>query len=79
MKELVAQAMEDGAFGMSTGLFYLPGGFADTEEVIGLCKVVAGYGGVYTSHIRGEGDPLIEAVAEAIEIGEKADIPVQIS
>ncbi len=79
MKELVAQAMEDGAFGMSTGLFYLPGGFADTEEVIELCKVVAGYGGIYTSHIRGEGDPLVEAVAEAIEIGEKADIPVQIS
>jgi len=79
MKELVAQAMEDGAFGMSTGLFYLPGGFASTEEVIELCRVVAKYGGIYTSHIRGEGDPLIEAVAEAIEIGEKANIPVQIS
>lgn len=79
MKELVAQAMENGAFGMSTGLFYLPGGFADAEEVIELCKVVVKYGGIYTSHIRGEGDPLIEAVAEAIEIGEKANIPVQIS
>jgi N-acyl-D-amino-acid deacylase len=79
MKALVALAMEDGAFGMSTGLFYLPGGFADTEEVIELCRVVAKYGGIYTSHIRGEGDPLIEAVAEAIEIGEKANIPVQIS
>jgi N-acyl-D-amino-acid deacylase len=79
MKELVAQAMEDGAFGMSTGLFYLPGCFADTEEIIALCKIVAKYGGIYTSHIRGEGDPLIEAVAEAIEIGEKANIPVEIS
>jgi N-acyl-D-amino-acid deacylase len=79
MKELVAQAMEDGAFGMSTGLFYLPGCFADAEEVIALCKIVAEYGGVYTSHIRGEGDPLIEAVAEAIEIGEKANVSVQIS
>jgi len=79
MKELVAQAMEDGAFGMSTGLFYLPGGFADTAEVIELCKVVAKYGGIYTSHIRGEGDPLIEAVTETIEIGERANIPVQIS
>jgi N-acyl-D-amino-acid deacylase len=78
-KELVAQAMQDGAFGMSTGLFYSPGSFADTEEVIELCKVVAKYGGIYTSHIRGEGDPLIEAIAEAIEIGEKANIPVQIS
>ena len=79
MKELVAQAMEDGAFGMSTGLFYSPGGFADIAEVTELCKVVAKYGGIYTSHIRGEGDPLIEAVAEAIEIGEKANIPVHIS
>jgi len=79
MKELVAQAMEDGAFGMSTGLYYLPGGFADTAEVIELCKVVTKYGGIYTSHIRGEGDPLIEAVTETIEIGEKANIPVQIS
>ena len=79
MKELVALAMEDGAFGMSTGLFYPPGGFAHTEEVIELCKVVTKYGGIYTTHIRGEGDPLIEAVAEAIEIGEKANIPVQIS
>ncbi len=79
MKELVALAMEDGAFGISTGLFYLPGGFAHTAEVIDLCKVVTKYGGIYTSHIRGEGDPLIEAVAEAIEIGEKANVPVQIS
>jgi len=79
MKGLVAQAMEDGAFGMSTGLFYLSGGFADTDEVIELCKVVAKYGGIYTSHIRGEGDPLIEAVEEAIEIGKKASIPVEIS
>lgn len=79
MKELVAQAMEDGAFGMSTGLFYLPGCFADTEELIALCKTVAKYGGIYTSHIRGEGDPLIEAVAEAIEISEKANIPIEVS
>ncbi len=79
MKELVAQAMEEGASGMSTGLFYLPGCFADAGEVVELCKVVAEYGGIYTSHVRGEGDPLIEAVAEAIEIGEKADVPVQIS
>jgi len=79
MKALVAQAMEDGAFGMSTGLFCLPGGFADAEEVTELCKVVAKYGGICTSHIRGEGDPLIEAVAETIEIGERANIPVEIS
>jgi len=79
MKKLVAQAMEDGAFGMSTGLYYSPGSFASTEEVIELCRVVAKYGGIYTSHMRGEGDPLIEAVAEAIQIGEKANVPVEIS
>lgn len=79
MKELVAQAMKEGAFGMSTGLFYLPGCFADAVEVVELCKVVAKYGGIYTSHVRGEGDPLIEAVAEAIAIGEQAELPVQIS
>jgi len=79
MKKLVAQAMEDGAFGISTGLYYSPGGFASTEEVIEFCRVVARYGGIYTSHMRGEGDPLIEAVAEAIEIGEKANVPVEIS
>jgi len=79
MKELVAQAMRNGAFGLSTGLFYSPCGFAKTDEIIELCKIVVKYGGIYTSHIRGEGDPLIEAVAEAIEIGEKANIPVEIS
>jgi len=79
MKALVAQAMKDGAFGLSTGLFYPPCCFAKTDEIIELCKIVVKYGGIYTSHIRGEGDPLIEAVAEAIEIGEKANIPVEIS
>ncbi|MGD8505688.1 MAG: D-aminoacylase [Candidatus Bathyarchaeota archaeon] len=79
MKELVTQAMEDGAFGLSSGLFYPPGCYADTRELIELCKTVANYGGIYASHTRGEGDPLIEAVAEALEIGEKANIPVEIS
>ncbi len=79
MKELVARAMRDGAFGMSTGLIYPPSCYADTRELIELCKVVVNYGGIYASHIRGEGDPLIEAVAEAIEIGEKSNIPVEIS
>lgn len=79
MKEHVAEAMEAGAFGLSTGLWYAPSGFAETEEIIELAKVAAGYGGIYATHIRGEGDPLIEAVAEAIEIGERAGLPVQIS
>jgi len=79
MKRLVAEAMEDGAFGLSTGLFYAPSGYADTEEVVELAKVAARYGGIYATHIRGEGDPLIEAVREAITIGERAGIPVEIA
>lgn len=79
MKGLVAEAMEAGAFGMSTGLIYPPGVYSKTDELIELCKVVARYGGIYASHIRGEGATLIEAVREAIEIGDKASVPVEIS
>jgi len=79
MKGHVAEAMEAGAFGVSTGLWYAPSGFAGTEEIIELARVVASYGGIYATHIRGEGDPLIEAVREAIEIGDRAGLPVQIS
>lgn len=79
MRQLVAQAMEDGAFGMSSGLIYVPGVYASTAEVVELAKVVASYGGIYASHIRGENDTLIGAVAEAIHIGEKAGLPVQIA
>lgn len=79
MKKLVAEAMEDGAFGLSTGLFYAPSGYADTEEVVELAKVAARYGGIYATHIRGEGDPLLDAVREAITIGERAGIPVEIA
>ncbi len=79
MKELTAEAMEAGAYGLSTGLIYPPGIFAETAEIIELAKVAAKYGGIYDSHIRGEGKTLMEALREAIEIGEKACIPVQIS
>jgi N-acyl-D-aspartate/D-glutamate deacylase len=82
MKEWVAKAMEQGAVGLSTGLYYAPGSYARTEEIIELAKVVVPYGGIYTSHIRDESDyniGLVAAVREAIEIGEKAGIPVQIS
>jgi N-acyl-D-amino-acid deacylase len=79
MKAMVAEAMEAGAAGMSTGLIYPPGAFSKTEELIELTKVAAKYGGVYFSHIRGEGPSLLEAVKEAIEIGENACAPVQIS
>ncbi len=79
MKELVAKAMEDGAVGLSTGLIYTPGCYAKTEEIIELAKVAAEYNGIYASHIRGEGDTLLEAVKEAIRIGREASIPVEIS
>lgn len=76
MKSLVDKAMREGAFGISTGLKYLPGAFAKTEEVVELSKVAAAHGGIYTSHIREEGLGLLDAVAETIEICEKAGIPV---
>ena len=79
MKNLVEEAMRSGAFGMSTGLIYPPGIFSETTELIELSKVVAKYEGVYFSHIRGEGATLLEAVKEAITIGEEAGLPVQIS
>lgn len=79
MKNLIIQAMEDGARGLSTGLIYAPGCYARTEELIELSKVVAGYGGIYSSHIRGEGKTLIDAVTEAIRIGQEAGLAVQIS
>jgi N-acyl-D-amino-acid deacylase len=79
MKKRLAQAMEEGAFGMSTGLIYPPGCYAETDELIELSRVVASYGGIYTSHIRDEGDKMLESVKEAIEIGEEAGIPVEIS
>lgn len=74
MKKLVAGAMEDGAFGMTTGLRYAPGRNAYTEEVIELCRVVAKYDGCYMSHIRDEHRRLIEAVWEFLETCEKANI-----
>jgi N-acyl-D-amino-acid deacylase len=79
MKELAAQAMREGAFGLSSGLIYPPGCYADTAELIELCKTVAQYGGIYTSHIRGEGETLFKAVKEAIRIGKSAQLPVEIS
>lgn len=79
MKEILAQAMEDGAFGMSTGLIYPPSCYSDTDELVELACVVAEFGGIYASHIRGEAATLIEAVEEALQIGERANVPVEIS
>ncbi|MCX7974458.1 MAG: D-aminoacylase [Candidatus Aminicenantes bacterium] len=79
MKILVREAMEQGACGLSTGLIYAPGSFAKTDEIIELAKIVASYGGIYHTHIRNERDRLLEAISEAITIGEKAGLPVHIS
>jgi N-acyl-D-amino-acid deacylase len=79
MKEHLAEGMEAGALGLSTGLMYVPGAFAKTEELIELNRVVAEYGGIYVSHIRNEGNGLLDSVLEAIRIGEEAGTPVQIS
>jgi len=76
MKSYIDQAMKDGAFGISTGLKYLPGAFSEVGEVITLSKVASGSGGIYTSHLREEGLGLIEGVAEAITIGREANIPI---
>ncbi len=82
MKSLVRQAMDEGAFGMSTGLYYAPGSFAKTEEVIELSKVVAERGGLYDSHIRDESSytiGLLGSIEEVIRIGREAHLPVHIS
>ncbi len=79
MKKLVDEAMEQGAFGMSTGLIYVPGRYANTDEIIELAKVVAKHHGYYFSHIRNESAKLLEALKEAIDIGFAAGIPVQVS
>lgn len=76
MEAEIDSAMKDGAFGISTGLKYLPGAFSKVDEVIALSKVASSYGGIYTSHLREEGLGLFDAVTEAIQISEDASIPV---
>ena len=82
MRAFVDREMRAGALGLSTGLFYRPGSYADTEEVIELAKIAQKYGGVYDSHMRDESSyniGLLGSIREVIEIGEKADIPVHIA
>jgi dihydroorotase/N-acyl-D-amino-acid deacylase len=78
MKALVAQAMQQGAFGISTALIYPPGHYAKTEELIELAKVAAQYGGIYASHMRSEGQSEPAAIQEALRIGKEAHLPVEI-
>ncbi|MEM1549861.1 MAG: D-aminoacylase [Candidatus Methanomethylicia archaeon] len=79
MKAILKESLEDGAFGMSSGLVYAPGRFAKTEELVELCKVVSEYNGLYATHIRGERETIIDALNEAIYIAEKSGVRVQIS
>jgi dihydroorotase/N-acyl-D-amino-acid deacylase len=76
MKSMVARSMGEGAFGLSTGLRYIPGFYSKTDEVVALSKVAADSGGIYTSHLREEGVGLLQGVGEALEIGRQAHIPV---
>jgi len=79
MADEVRRAMDEGAVGFSTGLIYPPGVYADTDEIVELASPAALAGGLYASHIRGESDTLLQAIAEAIEVGRRAALPVEIS
>jgi len=79
MELLVEEAMQQGAVGFSTGLIYIPGTFSKTEEIVTLAKVTAKYNGIYVSHMRNEGDSVIQAINEALHIGRTANLPVEIS
>ena len=77
-RTVVRQAMRDGAFGLGSALIYPPGNYASTEELIEEAKAMAPYGGVYITHMRSEGDRLVEAVDEALRIGKEGGVPVEI-
>jgi len=79
MKAITRQAMLDGAFGLSTGLFYVPGNYANTEEVIELAKVAGSLGGMHISHMRNEADGVLDSVRETIRIGEEGGLPTQVT
>lgn len=79
MRKLVEKAMQEGAVGLSTGLIYVPGTYAKTDEIVELAKVVSHYNGIYATHMRDEGNDVLAAIREAIRIGEEAKLPVEIS
>lgn len=79
MKALVKEAMEQGALGLSTGLFYVPGNYTPTEEVIELAKVAGRMGGIHTSHMRDEASGVLKSVEETITIGERGGLPTQVT
>jgi N-acyl-D-aspartate/D-glutamate deacylase len=79
MQGLVDAAMEAGAWGMSSGLIYAPGTYSHVDELVALASTVAARGGIYSSHIRNEGSLLVESVEEALEVGRRAGVPVEVS
>ncbi len=79
MQEVVRQGMRDGAVGLSTGLFYVPGVFTPTDEVIALAKVAGAMGGIHVSHMRNEAAKILDSVRETIEIGELGGLPTQVT
>ena len=79
MQLLIESAMDDGAFGMSTGLKYIPGAYSNTEEVVALASIVSQHGGIYSTHMREEGIGLLKSTEEAINIGRESKLPVNIS
>jgi N-acyl-D-amino-acid deacylase len=78
MRRVMAEAMDDGAFGVSYALIYPPDSFVDTDELVAVCEVVAEHRGIYITHIRSEAEQLVEALGEAITIGRRANLPVEI-
>jgi len=79
MRGLVEQGMKDGAFGLSSGLFYVPGSFTPTDEVVELARVAARFGGIYISHMRDEAAGIVDSVKETIAIGERGGLPTQVT
>ncbi len=79
MQLIVEQGMKDGAVGLSTGLIYVPGTYAKTDEIVALARISARYGGLYATHMRDEGSGVVAAIRESIKIGEEAKLPVEIS
>lgn len=78
MRRVMAEAMQDGAFGVSYALIYPPDSFVDTDELVAICEVVAQHHGIYITHVRSEAELLVESIGEAIEIGRRAGLPVEI-
>ncbi len=79
MRTLMGEHMKAGVFGLSTGLEYKPGSFAQTDEIMEICREIPPYGGVYATHMRSEGDTLIESIDEAISISREANVSLQVS